>query len=306
MRFTRLLAASLSTFALATLSLACDGGGGSGGTGGGGSGGGGAGGGGAGGSGGNAGGSGGNVGGSGGNAGGSGGNAGGSGGSGGAMMCDTVVPPPSAAMVDVTITALDPLSGTGTANLTVKACAKADTTCAAPLDTTTTNAQGQATVTVPTGAAGFDGFLEVTGAQVKASLVFGSVPIVQNESLSIVAISSFLFSQLAQQYGVMPDPQKGHIAAVLYECSAVGAWDNAAQGAVLGCTPAPGDIGYTNGMLPAPNATSTDASGAAVAVNVDPGTATVTNTDPMGNVIGTAQVLVRADTITQVALGSTP
>jgi hypothetical protein len=61
----------------------------------------------------------------------------------------------------VSFTSEEPFEGA-----TVKACGELDFTCAQPLGMTTTDATGLATVSVPAGLSGFDGYLDVTGGKV--------------------------------------------------------------------------------------------------------------------------------------------
>src|SRR5690242_15969470 len=84
-----------------------------------------------------------------------------------------VTPPmPAGAMAGVTmILGLHPDSAP-LKGADVKACAKGDPMCAAPVDEQMSNDQGMVTLTVPTGTDGFDGHIDVSSPAILPSLIF--------------------------------------------------------------------------------------------------------------------------------------
>lgn len=238
--------------------------------------------------------------------GGGGASAGGAGGQGGTPepTCDTTVPAPTVASASLELTANGlngPVSG-----VTIEVCAKADTSCASPLDSAVTDAMGAAVLTLSLGASGFDGYFRITSPDIITSELWTSVPIVKDESLGVVVVAPAILGILAGAYGVTLDESMGQVAAILYQCSPTGAWVDEATGATLAMTPAAELVGYTNQQQPAPGQAGTDATGAAAGINVPPGDVVVENRDPAGQLVGVVTVPAKAGVLTQIAFGSTP
>ena len=192
--------------------------------------------------------------------------------------------------------------------LTVKVCDKADTPCAAPLCTGTTDAMGAVKLSVATGASGFDGYLDVSGGSIVPSLIYylppirtdiaaGSldVPLVTTDSLGLI-------TGLAG--GTTLDPARGQLLAIAYDCAAANAIGVkvAASTADAKTTQA-----YLDGSALSTMATKTDKSGGSVLFNLSAGPASVTVTIPgQGKLTAKSRVNIRAGAFTYATMPPTP
>jgi hypothetical protein len=238
------------------------------------------------------------------------GGAGGSGATGGlpdgdwACVGNVDWPAPAAAMVTITANAQTLQGGDPLPNLSVTACAKADTACASPITTGTTDAQGNITLTLPAGAAGFDGFFEVTGASIPDALVFVNPPIAADmNDLNVPLIDNDTLG-LLDLTGIDLDPTRGHVAAIGLDCALV-----EGQGLSVSSSTADAESTqiYVVGGLPNVNATETDESGATGIFNIPPGASSLTAViASTGDTTGTVEVQIRAGTISYATLPPTP
>ena len=161
--------------------------------------------------------------------------------------------------VTLTFTIVDALSQGAAANLTL--CDHADTN-----NCTTTNAQGQATITLPDA----DVTVDYSGAAYRTHLLSlrqGA----SSGSVATLAISNTAISSLASLLGFVDDPTKGHI----------GSGANVV-GAMASLAPMSGAGPFYSGSngLPDPGLTSTSTAGTFLYTNVNPGMADLSMTAP--------------------------
>ena len=189
--------------------------------------------------------------------------------------------------------------------LTVKACAKADTACAAPLDTQTTDANGAVKLTVPTGTDGFDGYADITGPDIPNSIAFVFPYVGDDNAATVPMLSSGTLDAFAALTGVALDDTRGHIAAQVIDCS----FTNPAPG--VGVTASTADASssqiYVKNNLPNGNATETDETGVTGIFNLPAGPVDLTGkVSSSSQTTGKITVLTRAKTITYTTLPPTP
>ncbi len=218
--------------------------------------------------------------------------------------CDFALGLPTKEILAGTFLLVDPLAATGEEGILVEACERSDLACLQPYDAATTDSMGYATVWFPAGATGFDGFFRFTAPGKKDTVFFTANPLIDDINVIWLAFDQAQFELVSQIYCATADPAKGHIAAILYECSADA--KTAAVGSTLATIPAAQTIGYTGNMLPDATATFTDSTGVSVAVNVPLGDVTLYNVNMDGVLVGTATVPVLPDTITLVHLTPVP
>lgn len=241
------------------------------------------------------------------------GGAGGGGGTGGAkpttadFSCvGSVVPEkPTSATVTFQFKVIDATTQKGIASVAVRACAKADTTCAAPLSNGVTDAMGAAMLTVPTGTAGFDGYVEVSDPKLVPQLAFLPNAVTSSSySYSTVALTTNTFNLVQTILKLKADASRGHVGVVSYDCKNV-----AAPGVsiAVSTSDAQSTSAYFVNMVPMTSATETDASGFGLVANVPVGPTTVTATvNALGKPMGKPEIFVRAGTISALALQPLP
>jgi hypothetical protein len=242
------------------------------------------------------------------------GGAGGSGGVGAAtngdFTCIGTVTWPAPAVGTVTIelnvTAETIQGGAPIGDITVKACAKVDTACAAPLATAVTNANGEVSIEVPvTATAGFDGYFDLTGAEIPPSLVFVHPPPFEDippGSLTIPLIDSATLGLLSNLIDV--DPARGHVAVVGLDCT-----QTEASGLSFASDTADGMSSslYVQNNLPSLAAEWTDETGVGAIFNVTAGPATVTSTvASTATQAGSIAIFTRPGTFSYATLPPTP
>lgn len=213
-------------------------------------------------------------------------------------------PGPEVPSVVLNLTAIVITNGGPIAGLSVAACGAADATCASPVTTGTTDARGNVSLTVPTGTAGFDGYFRATGATIPDSYVFPFPPIVEDvEALTLRLIDDGALTLLSTLYGVEAVPGRGHLGVAVQDCAQEGA---AAMTVAVDTADGQTQTLYVNGELPDAGAQTTDESGVVSLFSIPPGTATVTATRvSTGEVVGTVQVAIVADSITYATLPPT-
>lgn len=188
------------------------------------------------GSGGATGGTGGSTGGAAGSGGATGGAAGASGGAGGAWACVGHVqfPQAPAATLDITRrfyhfskTYGDPADYGPFEGATVDACAKGSD-CSTPSDTSVTDAQGDAKLTLPTPGVGFEGYLRVHGTDIVPLDLYMLPPIADATSRflatdwkPVVLLTSVWANFTQAKAGAAPDPTKGHVITSTMDCDGV-------------------------------------------------------------------------------------
>jgi hypothetical protein len=195
----------------------------------------------------------------------------------------------------------------------VKACSKLDFSCSTPLATTTSDATGLVTVTVPVGLSGFDGYLDVTGGKVGGTgaavfpAIWYPVPYVIADGWRgrTQLPSTDEFGELTMASGTQLTATRGHIAVNAGDCAFTPA-------AGVSFTATPIDQAtvpyYLVGGVPATTATATDSSGVAAFVNLPTmstaGLAVVSATagQAQGKSMGSLTFIVRPGTLTTSGL----
>lgn len=217
---------------------------------------------------------------------------------------------PGGAMVTITLNAVGFSTGMPVPGLTVKACARADLRCAAPLSTGSTGATGSATLAGPVGPQGFDGYLEITGGtganEVVPTRMFPNPPLAAGaRSVTSRLIEREAFTLLGSVLMARLDEGTGMITAAASDCDR-----GPAEGATITASPAP--VGarqfYTgNNGLPNLAGTQTGMAGSGGMVNVPPGeyTLTAARVSPAAR-IGSAAVSVRGGFVTAINVGPSP
>jgi hypothetical protein len=192
---------------------------------------------------------------------------------------------------------------------TVKACAVDDVDCSVPLDMQMTGADGLASLTVPTGAAGFDGYFEVTATSYGTTLLYAAAPI--TEASASVAVE--LLSDVAAVWpGVTLDAARGSLVAFVSPCATeisapfpLGGSVSIASAEADAATQT-GYIGFDHAYRFDTALTDTGFVAVAGMANHPAGTATLsfTNREPVQ--VAQRNVLVRADAVTFLQVAPTP
>jgi hypothetical protein len=216
-------------------------------------------------------------------------------------------PTPPPGNVKITMSFFDEVSNTKQlAGVTVRACSKLDVTCASPLpnSTATSDAQGNATFTLP---AGFDGYLEINGSSTMSALWYFSPFPVTDGTYNVGLLSPNDFQLIAQTSGATIDANAGHSFNLALDCTAKYGTFTAgmsfdADKKTSGTRPF-----YVINGLPSTTATATDASGIGGFANLPPGVVTVTATlQSTGARSGSASVLIRTGVITYSPIAPGP
>jgi hypothetical protein len=214
-------------------------------------------------------------------------------------------PAPTTATATVTFELEEYPTPNAAAAVTVRACAKADPSCAAPLAVATTDATGKATADLPLGAGGFDGYFDLVGAAYPETLAFRSAPITgDTPKVRLALVTASTRALFYSGAGVAVDASRGTILGRVADC----AGGFAAGGSVaLASADATTVTFYLAAGVPSVAAGATDASGAAGFLAVREGPFTVTTTaSKLGVVAGTLEGFVKAGAVTLVSLAPTP
>jgi len=144
--------------------------------------------------------------------------------------------PKAAGKFTFSVTVVDLLSEKPFAGSVVKACDKADALCASPIDRSMTDGEGLVSITVPAGASGFNGYLDITGGD-NGSVSGGTNPIFPALYYPVPPIISpgwrgrmqFVSSADLPILGGLTradiDPTRGHFAANALDCNLIAAGD---------------------------------------------------------------------------------
>jgi hypothetical protein len=111
-------------------------------------------------------------------------------------------------------------SHAGVGGVTVRACDASDTACAAPLATAQADDSGVVAMFLNGAQPSFDGYLEITGAQMPTNLVFfdGRAPALDGFYEVVVTTADALgISEVLA--GVKLDPQRGVVRIEAHDCS---------------------------------------------------------------------------------------
>ncbi len=240
-----------------------------------------------------------------------GGQGGGTGGEGGAQgippdwscLGSVTWDPPMAATVNYNVTYVDFITEELLLDLTAKACARTDTTCATPLDEQTTDETGSVQLTLPTGVNGFDGFIEVTGDGV-AWINIVHRPLTEDEAFTEGIITDSGMITLAALLSSTVDAADGQLAFAVAEC---GPGDPIGAKVTTSNTDAGTELGFLRDSLPRKDVDDTDATGFGAFLNVPPGPSTITATvGDTGTQIATAEVFIRPGFVSFVFLPPSP
>ena len=216
-------------------------------------------------------------------------------------------PTPLLTTIDMTGTVQDYLTDAPIAGATVKVCARTDTDCTAPLDEGTTDALGEAVVTVPLGSTGFDGYFDIAAAGYVPALRYTVDPITSVPSAAASTaplITTTTFAMLAGAAGITIDPARGHLILTAMDCEPA-----FAAGVALTVDTADSSSTrlYMVGGLPSTTATETDVSGGAGYVNLPAGAATVsTSLAATSDAVGSTDINIRAGAIAMFTMPPTP
>lgn len=195
-------------------------------------------------------------------------------------------------------TLLDIATLAAMADVTIKACARTDMNCTAPLDETITNMDGGFDLTLPLEAAttGFDGYLELTGGEAYPTLAFFNPPVRADFTpVNVLGITEANFDLFALASFVTLDPERGHMGGLVFECG-----NCVAAGASLAsedADEASTRVYINDQFVPVQGALETYSNGAGGWFNVpaESGMATMSATlVDTGDLIGSETVLVRA------------
>ncbi|HEX3596244.1 MAG TPA: hypothetical protein VHU80_14135, partial [Polyangiaceae bacterium] len=105
--------------------------------------------------------------------------------------------------------------------LSVKACSPSDPDCGSPLGATTTGDDGRFTLTVPSGASGFNGYIDLSGSTLYPTLYYFLPPLIVGGDRGRLRLpSSDTIAVLASAIGVDKlDDQRGALALVPWDCT---------------------------------------------------------------------------------------
>ena len=217
--------------------------------------------------------------------------------------CGVVLPPPVAGQAKLTLNVLQLPNNSPASGLTVKACARADTSCSQPLQTTTTNGSGIATLTLSTGQSGFDGYAEISSGQLVPELLFISTPVTKDMTFTTWVASPNTLNLVSTIYGVAIDMSRGAVAGLLSDCAqqltGLNMWIASADGCSV--------LGYGQNGLPSKTATETDSTGIAYGFNIPVGDTEVRSRLSASHaLVGSTTVFVRAGALSAVAFDPTP
>ncbi|MCA9548061.1 MAG: hypothetical protein KC613_26830, partial [Myxococcales bacterium] len=210
-------------------------------------------------------------------------------------------PAPMATVGDVALVMIlnDLVSGARLAGATVKVCPWADPDCAAPHSEAMTDAEGTVSLTVPLGAAGFDGFFEISGGPAAPTLFIPNPPLVTERSAenpwSINMLGTDTLALFAQLAGAALDAERGHLGLIAIECNGV-----RAPGVQVSADTADAQslTSYVAGGVPDANATATDRGGVAGIFNLPPGPVVLSATNADGGALSGPHLMIRAGYLT--------
>lgn len=154
-------------------------------------------------------------------------------------------PPPVSAVIDVALAIYrEPLPRLGEdrddGGMLVRACARADLACDAPLASATTNRLGWVNLSLPGGAAGFDGYLLVTHRDAWPTRIVFAPPL-RDAQHPMALGNSYLVptrtgsAALATVLGLTGDPSRGAVIGNTLDCNL--SWRRDARLALDGAAP---------------------------------------------------------------------
>lgn len=150
---------------------------------------------------------------------------------------------------------------------TVVACDASDSACSSPIAGTAADDSGLATLTLSGAAGSFDGYLEITAAELPTNLAFFDGRTAEAGSYEVVVYTAPALGITATLAGVALDPERGVLRAETHDCSG-----RPASGVSVGLSTSDHatQIAYfaSAGGVLMPDATATDATGVAIAFGV--------------------------------------
>jgi hypothetical protein len=208
--------------------------------------------------------------------------------------------PSTSANVTFTVRATAFTTGLPFADATIRACARADLACDAPLGTALTGPDGLAALSVP---AGFNGYFDATAADTLESLVYVAWPLTSDTTYDLSLGPYDLYKMLVTSGGGVVNDNLGALFVYTRDCLGADA-----PGVELEIQPRDVADGFyfVNGSpVSQQTSTSTDAIGGFS--NVDAATITLTaKLAGATQTIATTTALVRIKTLTYVTLTPTP
>jgi hypothetical protein len=206
-------------------------------------------------------------------------------------------------LVALSLPLVDLVTGETLPGITARACPKLDTACDHPLTPdSVSDAAGVVGLTVE---AGFDGYIELRGAETQPALFFLYPPVVADlnaPALPLFRVADFQNVAAATGNSLLAD--HGHVFLGARDC--LGAPAAGVSFGRTGLGPS-ASLFYLIGGLPAADAPATDGSGRAGFVNVAPGTVVVGGTRVQTSQrVGEVSVQVRAGEISYSSLVPSP
>ncbi len=159
------------------------------------------------------------------------------------------------------------------------------------LDSTTSDASGNYTLTLATGGVPIDGYVQVRDSGYIDTYGYPPLPLSANASESVLLITTGDLTALSGFTGVTQTAGKGAIAVVVADCNGT-----PIAGATVSTNPA-GTVRYNSGGLPSSSATSTASDGVAYVFNVTAGDVVVSAVSG-ANALRSHTVNARADVVT--------
>jgi hypothetical protein len=213
---------------------------------------------------------------------------------------------PTAPLIHVALLLTDVPSDAPPPLATVRACAKNDAACANPVATSTSDALGRAEFVLPTGAHGFDGYLDITGTSstgepLMEQLFYNSAPWTSDVQQYVTVGSA---SSTQTGWPATFDPARAQMIVLAVACSFTPAF-----GALLAVSAADSrtTIAYPEGLGFSYDAgfPAQDNNALAYVANV-PGAGTTLTTTYQGVRVGTMDVVLRPGVIVIAYLEPTP
>jgi hypothetical protein len=218
-------------------------------------------------------------------------------------------PPPTTPSAALTFTVAEASTpDNGLAGVTVAAFDRTDLAETLPLGTTVSDATGAAMLAVPLGAAGWDGFLKLSGdamAMLRTTYAYRDKAVTADVDLGpVVIINETSLTVLEATAGATQDLAQGEVGMQLVDCAGAGVPETTIALSVTGASTS---IVYVRGGLPLAANPSSDGSGAMLIFNAPVGPLTVTFSAPLApggapQTISTLAVDVRAGVFTTAAV----
>jgi hypothetical protein len=167
----------------------------------------------------------------------------------------------------------------------------------AAIATATTDANGAFSLSISSGGAPFDGYLEVTAPTYTPTYWYPAVPFAANTStLPVQLLTPATIGTIRTISGAAQPPDSGMAGIEVVDCAGV-----PLSGASVTTNPAAGSTVYVIANYPSSSATSTDSSGAAFLFDLTPGNLTI------GATLGSTQlrshdVNARPDVVTETSV----